>query len=70
MVMLKTVNENVTMSLTVNNKQLSKNYNKTWGKNWKANEDKFWSKPVYGDNDKYIKNKNKNICRQYDYKFP
>ena len=31
--MLKTVNENVTMSLTVNNKQLSKNYNKTWGKN-------------------------------------
>ena len=29
MVMLKTVNENVTMSLTVNNKQLSKNYNKT-----------------------------------------
>ena len=60
--MLKTVNENVTMSLTVNNKQLSKNYNKTLGKNW--------SKPVYGDNDKYIKNKNKNICRQYDYKFP
>ena len=29
MVMLRTVNENVTMSLTVNNKQLSKNYNKT-----------------------------------------
>ena len=26
------------------------------------------SKPVYGDDDKYIKNKNKNICR-YDYKF-
>ena len=29
----------------------------------------FESKPVYGDNDKYIKTKNKNICRQYNYKF-
>ena len=28
----------------------------------------FESKPVYGDNDN-IKNKNKNIGGQYDYKF-
>ena len=27
----------------------------------------FESKPVYGDDDKYIKNKNKYICGQYDY---
>ena len=27
----------------------------------------FESKPVYGDDDKYIKNKNKHICGQYDY---
>ena len=30
----------------------------------------FESKPFYGDDDdKYIKNKNKKICQQYDYKF-
>ena len=27
------------------------------GNNWKVNEDKFESKPVYGDHDKYIKTK-------------
>ena len=27
------------------------------GKNWKVIEYKFWNKPVYGDNDKYIKTK-------------
>ena len=27
------------------------------GKNWKANEDKFWKQPVYGDDYKYIKTK-------------
>ena len=27
------------------------------GKNWKVNEDKFESEPVYGDDDKYIKTK-------------
>ena len=26
-------------------------------------------KPVYGDDDKYIKTKIKNICGEYDYKF-
>ena len=29
----------------------------------------FDSKPVYGDDDKYIKTKIKNLCRQNDYKF-
>ena len=29
----------------------------------------FESKPVYGDDDKYIKNINIYICRQYDYTF-
>ena len=27
------------------------------GKSWKVNEDKFWKKTVYGDDDKYIKTK-------------
>ena len=27
------------------------------GKSWKLNEDRFWKKPVYGDDDKYIKTK-------------
>ena len=31
-----------TISLMVKDKQLLKNYNKIWGKNWKVNEDKFW----------------------------
>ena len=29
----------------------------------------FQSKPTYGYDDKYIKNKNKRICRYYNYKF-
>ena len=64
-------NENATMSFRVNNKKLSKNYNKIWEKTEKLMEIGFESKPVYGDDDKYIYNKNinKNICRQYDYKF-
>ena len=36
-------NKNVTMSFRVNNnKQLLKNYNKIWKKNWKTNEHRFW----------------------------
>ena len=31
-----------TMSLMVKDKQLLKNYNKIWEKNWKVNDDKFW----------------------------
>ena len=68
----KKFNENVTMSFRVNNIQLLKNYNKIWEKIEKLLRIDFESKPVYGDDDKYMindKNKNKNICGQYDYKF-
>ena len=49
--------ENVTMSFSVNNKQLLKNYNKIWEKVEKLMGIDFESKPVYGDDDKYIKTK-------------
>ena len=50
-------NENTTMSFRVNNKQLLKNYNKIWEKIEKLMRIDFESKPVYGDDDKYIKTK-------------
>ena len=53
----KTIDENVTMSFRVNNKQLLKNYNKIWEKVEKLMRIDFESKPVYGDDDKYIKTK-------------
>ena len=49
--------ENATMSFRANNKQLLKNYNKMWEKVEKSIGINFESKPVYGDNDKYIKTK-------------
>ena len=63
--------ENATMSFVVKDKQLLKNYNRIWEKIEKLMKINFESKPVYGDddNDKHIKIKNKNICRQYIYKF-
>ena len=51
----KKFNENATMSFRVNNKQLLKNYNKIWEKIEKLIKINFESKPVYGDDDKYIK---------------
>ena len=45
------------MSLRVNDKQLLKNYNKIWEKIEKLMRIDFGSKPVYGNNDKYIKTK-------------
>ena len=45
------------MSLRVNDKQLLKNYNKIWEKIEKLMRIDFESKPVYGDDDKYIKTK-------------
>ena len=45
------------MSFKVNNKQLLKNYNKIWEKIEKILNINFESKPVYGDDDKYIKTK-------------
>ena len=53
--------ENATMSFRANNKQLLKNYNKIWEKVEKLMRIDFESKPVYGDDDKYIKTKIK-IC--------
>ena len=53
----KKFNENATMSLRVNNKQPLKNYKKIWGKVEKLLRIDFESKPVYGDDDKYIKTK-------------
>ena len=54
----KKLDENVTMSFRVNNKQLLKNYNKIWGKVEKLLNIDFESKPVYGgDDDKYMKAK-------------
>ena len=49
--------ENVTMFFRVNNKQLLKNYHKIWEKVEKLMGIDFESKPVYGDDDKYIKTK-------------
>ena len=55
----KKFDENATMSFRVNNKQLLKNYNKIWEKVEKLLNIDFESKPVYGDDDKYIKTKMK-----------
>ena len=53
----KKFNENVTMSFRVNNQQLLKKYSKIWEKTEKLMRIYFESKPVYGDDDKYIKTK-------------
>ena len=45
------------MSFRVDEKQLLKNYNKIWEKTEKLMKIDFESKPVYGDDDKYIKTK-------------
>ena len=54
---VKKFNENSTMSFRVKDKQLLKNYNKIWEKVEKLMKIDFESKPVYGDDDKYIKTK-------------
>ena len=51
----KKFNENVTMTFRANNKQLLKSYDKIWKKTEKLMRKDFESKPVYGDDDKYIK---------------
>ena len=53
----KIFNENTTMSFRINNKKLLNIYNKIWEKIEKLVRIDFESKPVYGDNDKYIKTK-------------
>ena len=49
--------ENATMSFRVNNKQLLKNYNEIWEKIEKLMKIDFESKPLYGNDDEYIKTK-------------
>ena len=51
------LDENATMPFKVKNKQLLKNYNKIWEKVEKLLKIDFESKPVCGNNDKYIKTK-------------
>ena len=53
----KKINENATMSFRANIKQILKNYNKIWQKVETLLRADFESKPVYGDDDKYIKTK-------------
>ena len=53
----KKFNENATMSFRVNSKKLLKSYSKIWEKIEKLMGIDFESKPVYGDDDKYIKTK-------------
>ena len=54
---LKKFNENVTMSFRVNNKQPLEKCNKIWKKVEKLMKTDFENKPVYGDDNKYIKTK-------------
>ena len=49
--------ENATISFKANNKQLLKKYDKIWRKVEKLMRLDFESKPVYGDDEKYIKTK-------------
>ena len=54
----KKFNENATMSFRVNNnKQLLKHYNKLWEKTEELIRIGYESKPVYADDDKYVKTK-------------
>ena len=50
-------NENSTMSFILEDKQLLKNYNKIWENVEKLMKIDFESKPVYVDDDRYIKTK-------------
>ena len=45
------------MSFKINDSELLKKYNQVWKKVEKLLRIEFDSKPVYGDNDKYIKTK-------------
>ena len=49
--------ENAAMSFIVKDKQLLKIYIRIWEKIEKLMQINFESKPVYGDDDKYIKTK-------------
>ena len=48
---------NTTMSFKISDKQLLKKYNQIWKRVEKLLKIEFNSKPVYGDDDEYIKTK-------------
>ena len=54
---VKYFDSNKTMSFKVSDNRLLKKYTKIWEKISNIINIKFDSKPVYGDNDKYIKTK-------------
>ena len=71
----KKFDDNVTMSFKINDEQLLKKYNQIWKKVQKFLKTEFDSKPVYGDDDKYIKTKIKIYARSmitnfHDKKIP
>ena len=53
---------NTAMSFKISDKQVLKKYNQIWKRVEKLLKIEFNTEPFYGDNDKYIKNKNKYIC--------
>ena len=53
--MLKKFESDLAMSFKISDKQLLKKYNQIWKKVEKLLKIEFDSKPVYGDDDKYIK---------------
>ena len=56
---VKHFDSNKTMSFKVGDNKLLKKYNKIWEKISNLMNIEFYSEPVYGDNDKYIKKKRK-----------
>ena len=60
---------NRTMSFKISNKQLLKKYNQIWKRIENLWKIEFDSKPVYGDNDKYIKTKIKIFNGSVDKNF-
>ena len=60
--------ENATMSFIVKDKKLLKKYTKIWETTEGLMKINFESKPVYGEDVKYIKTKIK-TCRQHNHKF-
>ena len=54
---VRKIEGNTTMSFEISGKQLLKKYNQIWKKVEKLLKIELDSKPVYGDDDKYIKTK-------------
>ena len=54
---VRTFESNTKISFKINNKQLLKKYNQIWKKIEKLLKIEFERKPVYGDDNKYIKTK-------------